>query len=219
MNDKIYYLHDGRAEPVTPHALEGRLPRPDVEAAVTFVVDDPATRAVLIRMSEIVSRMMPDKLRERQEERIETMMTAMLDFDPLDTAESRIDLRNAEMRLEFLQEFPAIEAQTVHKLAGHAGTNASQTAASWRKARKILGLPFGGKIIYPRFQFDADGQPYPLMRNVLKALPDDMTPWQVAFWIVSPNARLDTATPIDAIRRGDGLVIAAAERERHEVVG
>lgn len=219
MNEKLYCVEDGQAEIVSLDALTDRLSRTESVGAVTFLIDDLATQTILIRMSEIVQRMLPDKVLDRQEERIETMLSAMMDLDPLDTAEARIDLRNAEKRQEFLHAFPVIEAQTIHKLAGHAGSNSSQTAASWRTAKKILGLPFGGKIIYPRFQFDADDQPYALMRDVLKALPEDMTPWQIAFWIVSPNARLDAVTPIEAIRRGDTSVIAAAERECHEVIG
>jgi hypothetical protein len=219
MNKKLFCVSDGQTEMVSMKTLEDRLSRPEAAGAVTFLVDDPATQAIMIRMSEVLGRMVPEKLRERQEQRIETLLSAMMDFDPLDAAETRLDLRNAEKRQEFLRSFPVIEAQTIHKLAGHAGTNASQTAASWRAARKILGLPFGGKIVYPRFQFDADGQPFALMRDVLKALPDEMTPWQIAFWIVSPNAQLDLAAPIDAIRKGDGMAIAAAERERLEVIG
>jgi len=57
------------------------------------------------------------------------------------------------------------------------------------------------------------------MKRVLDALPDDMTPWQTAFWLVSPSSALDGGLPLDAIRGSDERVVDAARNEASEIIG
>lgn len=171
-------------------------------------------------------RLMPDlpgKLSERatelSEERIQSLLDVMLDVDPFEPVEARIDGKNAEMRAEFLKEFPVLDSAGVHKLAGLKGTNTSQTVNTWRKKGRILGLPVQGKNAYPVFQFDADGQPFRLMEKVLAALPVSFTPWQRAFWFVSPKEDLDAQTPAEAVREGDHRVVETAHSAGELVAG
>ena len=78
---------------------------------------------------------LPVKLSQRAEElsedRIQTLLDVMLDVDPFEPIEARIDAKNAEMRAEFLKDFPVLDSAGVHKLAGLKGTNTSQTVNSW----------------------------------------------------------------------------------------
>lgn len=165
----------------------------------------------------------PVKLSERaaelSEDRIQSLLDVMLDVDPFEPVEARIDAKNAEMRAEFLKDFPVLDSAGVHKMAGLKGTNTSQTVNAWRQKGRILGLPVQGKNAYPVFQFDADGQPYALMESVLAALPKSFTAWQRAFWLVSPKELLDGETPADAIERGDDRVVATARRAGDRVAG
>lgn len=154
--------------------------------------------------------------RDPFEQKAESDLVAI---DPRAAAEARIDLHNAEKRKEFLDEFAVIDSTRVHEISGNTGSNPSQTAAVWRKANRILGLPVGQRTVYLAFQFDEGGRPYPLMKRVLDALPDDMTPWQTAFWLVSPSSALDGGPPLNAIRRGDEKVVDAARNEASEVIG
>lgn len=171
-------------------------------------------------------RLMPDlpvKLSERaaalSEDRIQSLLDVMLDVDPFEPIEARIDGRNAEMRAEFLKDFPVLDSAGVHKLAGLKGTNTSQTVNTWRQKGRILGLPVQGKNAYPRFQFDADGQPLALMEHVLAALPPSFTAWQRAFWFVSPKETLEGRTPADAVRAGDERVVETARVAGELVAG
>ncbi len=171
-------------------------------------------------------RLMPDlpvKLSERaaelSEERIQSLLDVMLDVDPFEPVEARIDGKNAEMRAEFLNDFPVLDSAGVHKLAGLKGTNTSQTVNTWRQKGRILGLPVQGKNAYPVFQFDADGQPLALMEKVLSALPVSFTPWQRAFWFVSPKEDLDGQTPAESVRAGDHRVVETARSAGELVAG
>ncbi len=103
-----------------------------------------------------------------------------------------------------------LDSTAVHTRAGHRSTNKAQTANAWKAAGRILGLPFRNRTLFPAFQFDADGQPHPLMKAVLAALPEDMTPWQRAFWLVAPDVQLDGEVPHELVRQGDDRVVAAA---------
>jgi hypothetical protein len=180
------------------------------QPAVVFLPKTAGMAQILREMSRLVPGLAAEQTTKRREERIEGMLRYLLDFDPLDPVEARIDAANAEMRRDFLATFPVVEAAAVHDRAGYEGTNKAQTAAAWRRANRILGLPYAGRIVYPLFQFDDDGQPWPLVQPVLRALPADRSAWQRAFWLVSPNEWLDERVPADALRIGDERVVEAA---------
>ncbi|MXY32942.1 MAG: hypothetical protein F4Y60_02395 [Boseongicola sp. SB0664_bin_43] len=156
---------------------------------------------------------------ELSEERIQSLLDFLIDADPFQPVEARIDARNAELRNEFLKDFPVLDSATVHRRAGLRGINTSQTVNAWRKRGRILGLPIQGKYGYPQFQFDADGQPLKLMKAILDALPTDFTPWQRAFWLVSPKEELDGNSPEKAMRDGNDRVIEVARSADQTLVG
>ncbi len=171
-------------------------------------------------------KLMPDlpvRLSERavelSEDRIQSLLDVMLDVDPFGPIEARIDVKSAEMRAEFLKDFPVLNSAGVHKQAGLKGTNTSQTVNAWRQKGRILGLRVQGKNAYPVFQFDADGQPLALMEPVLAALPKSFTAWQRAFWFVSPKEALDGETPAEAVRAGDERVVETARVASELVAG
>jgi len=196
-----------------------RLEHGDERQALLVSFTNPAIQAVAVKFVELLQKQAPNRLRELSEDRINAILDSLVALDPRAAAEARIDLRNAEKRKEFLDEFAVIDSARVHEISGNMGSNPSQTAAVWRKANRILGLPVGQRIVYPAFQFDEGGRPYPLMKRVLDALPDDMTPWQAAFWLVSSSSALDGGLPLDAIRRGDERVVGAARNEASEIIG
>lgn len=196
-----------------------RLEHGDERQALLVSFANPATQAVAVKLVGLLQKQAPIRLRELSENRINAILDSLVAIDPRAAAEARIDLHNAGKRKEFLDEVAVIDSTRVHEISGNTGSNPSQTAAVWRKANRILGLPVGKRTVYPAFQFDEGGRPYPLMKRVLEALPDDMTPWQTAFWLVSPSSALDGELPLDAIRRGEERVAEAARNEASEIIG
>ena len=87
----------------------------------------------------------------------------------------------------------------------------------WKRDRKLFSLPHRGKELFPAFQFK-DGKPDPLIERVLKALPADYTPWQIAFWFASGNGWLDGAAPEEKLKAPEE-VLAAAAREAEVAIG
>ncbi|GHE02620.1 hypothetical protein U879_18710 [Defluviimonas sp. 20V17] len=196
---------------------DSSLPRSDVLQAlghmrnalvVTFTSASDLTvgRGVLRNLP----RLLEEKRAARQQERIEKMMEGLLDLDPFDQAETRIDADNAALRTRFLEDFKTLTSAEVHANVGHKGRNTAQTAATWKRAGRICSVTYGGRDLFPAFQFDSGGQPLPLLKDVLAALPGTLTSWQRAFWLVARDFHLDGKRPIDCIREGDPGVIEAA---------
>lgn len=222
MANKFYLVDQTDQGPAQSVSIKTLLEHLKTRKGPAPIVTFPGSEDASVFLREL-PRILPASLARqrtaRQQDRIETILGALLDFDPLDRVEARIDTANAQMRRDFLSRFKVLDAAGVHDRAGHSGSNRSQTAASWSKAGRILGLPYNGKTVYPAFQFDADGQPWPLMRETMKALRPDLSAWQRAFWMVSPNECLDGSLPIDAVRTHDKAVTEAARKTRETVIG
>ena len=113
---------------------------------------------------------------------------------------------------------PTFTAADIHKLM-HSSllNNPSEPASRWRREKRVFAVRKGRAQLYPRFQF-ADGQPLPVIKQVLKRLPAGMTPWQIAFWFRSGNGWLDGRSPEEALGDEDH-VLNAADRLCDSVVG
>lgn len=107
------------------------------------------------------------------------------------------------------------DSEGVAKLLSRTGTPISRQAV--HKRRGLLTLTTGsGQIVYPAFQFDGR-RPVPGLAAVLDTLPETVVSrWTVASWLVSPEADLAGARPIDVLRdhgpEGRAAVLSAARR-------
>ena len=86
--------------------------------------------------------------------------------------------------------------------------NPSEPASRWKREKRVFAVRAGRSQLYPRFQF-ADGNPLPVIKDVLRRLPEDMTPWQVALWFWSGNGWLDGKSPEEALSDEAGVQNAA----------
>jgi hypothetical protein len=112
--------------------------------------------------------------------------------------------RNSVARAALAAEFGLLSSIEVAELSGSAARNTGATAARWRAAGRILAVTSGG------FQFDAAGQPVPVIAGILAALADRLDPWSVALWFTGDNARLGGLRPVDALAGDPDAVLAAA---------
>lgn len=184
--------------------LTGDPPDPVVEAAVAAVIER-----------------VPEILHARQEalsqDNIDLLVDAYLKSAPTARARHEIEMDNARERARFVEEFPCYTSRELAELAGHEAANASATATRWKKARRIVGLPWKGSDLYPAFQF-REGRPRPIVGKLIEALPERMSPWQVAFWLTSSNSWLGGAIPLDRFD-DEAALLAAAGRESEALGG
>lgn len=70
-----------------------------------------------------------------------------------------------------------------------------------RRANKLIGLAVGRHgYLYPSWQFNRNGT-VPGLEDVLGALHRH-DPWSQVIFMLSPNDRLDAATPLETLRKG-----------------
>jgi len=85
----------------------------------------------------------------------------------------------------------------------------------------LLVLPgFGGRKLYPVFQFSPNGSPYPEIAKILEIFSDVVeTPYTIASWLVSPQDLLEGETPISWLQAGkdSSHILAAAQRSAGEL--
>lgn len=179
-----------------------------VEQVLLIAAEDSAT---LERMQRFFS-LLEDRLEGFEEAEmlrlIDVAMPMLLDRPPPEAIEQA--RRNAQARKDFLRQFEVLEAEEVHALYGSRAKNKAALAARWRAEGQIIAVEHEGRLFYPAFQFDAQGRPRSVIADVLAALGDQVGPWQVALWLVSPNGWLDGATPLDLLDEDPNRVIDAA---------
>ncbi|HTT92615.1 MAG TPA: hypothetical protein VMF65_23880 [Acidimicrobiales bacterium] len=108
--------------------------------------------------------------------------------------------RNLALRVAMLEEFGAIEAKELAKLAGSTARNPATTVDNWRRADRIVTVRWQGRTLVPGFQLLESGQPDPAVRPVLHILRAyGMTDWEQALWFCVPSPALEGARPVDRL--------------------
>jgi hypothetical protein len=153
--------------------------------------------------------------KENSEARITQLLRAVAPPDPLADIELKIAEDTADLRREFLERVPVSTSAEVHQRARFPGNNPSQTVHRWRKQGKIFSIHYGGRDLYPSFQFGDDGRPLAIVAELLEILSrdKDRSDWDNALWLAGDSGWLDGQTPIDLLQSDPALVKRAAEQE------
>ena len=119
-------------------------------------------------------------------------------------------------RKSFMKDVPTWSADEVAEQGGYGAKNKSAAATRWTKDGKIFSVLYGGKQHYPQFQF-RHGEPRPIIAQILKALGEDATGWDRAFFFATPNNYLNDATPMDRLndKNMEELLVQVAARHAH----
>lgn len=143
--------------------------------------------------------------------RVQALVDAMVpDIDLASESMAILAQRNAKRRTELLREFGVLTGEQVAEGRSRA-ENRHALASRWRKEGKLLGVPYQGQIVYPGFQFDADGEPRPVVAQALAALPrDQMSDWEVALWWTAGNGLIAGRRPVDLLEEDPDTVVRVA---------
>ena len=134
-------------------------------------------------------------------------MLTWLVLDPPDVEEA-LNFDNLVARRDYLNDTPTLTSEQIHRASGLASRNTSEPASRWKKEGKTFAVRLGRRDLYPAFQF-LDGKPHAVVRDVLAALPEEMTAWQTAFWFASGNGWLDGDQPQTRLKDAEQVVEAA----------
>ena len=95
----------------------------------------------------------------------------------------------------------------------HAWTSVdSKCALQWEAEKRIFAVVYNSVKYYAGYQFDEDGAPLAIVKEVLQHLHCD-DPWSIAAWFYFPNSWIaNGATPVrpkDALSRQHDVIKAA----------
>ena len=148
--------------------------------------------------------------RELTESNIELMVRSILADAPRPDVRAELEMDNARLRADYLRETQMLSGAQVRAASGRNPKNLGEPASRWKREGRVFAVRYGGRDLYPAFQF-ADGQPRPVIKEILSLLPASVTPWQIAMWFSSGNAWLDGAEPRERLDE-PGEVLEAARR-------
>jgi hypothetical protein len=186
-------------------------------AHVVVVPKDDPLGSTVSRVVERVPEIARIRRQELTEKNIDALVELYLADDPVAEARRAIETDNARERARFLSDVACLTSREIAQNAGHQAANASVTASRWKQQGRIFSVPSRGSELYPAFQF-REGQPHPAVAKILRELPKQMSPWQVAFWFTSSNSWLRGAAPAERLD-DEEAVVKAAHRESEPIVG
>lgn len=109
---------------------------------------------------------------------------------------------------------PLLEADEVELSLGVSGQELRQLIAE----RKLLALPWQGRLVFPAFQFGYDGQPFDVLPKILTAF-GDTSPFQIAAWFQTSQPFLEDVPPVRWIElQLEEEQLVSAARKKAELI-
>lgn len=88
----------------------------------------------------------------------------------------------------------------------------SELFRQWEAEKRIFSIEHNGVKSYAQYQFDGNGIPLPIIKEILQHLHRE-DPWAIAAWFQFPNSWISQGqspeSPRDALNRRDDVLRAA----------
>ena len=153
------------------------------------------------------------------QEQMRRMIEAMTPPNPVPLPPQVLQaLRNATARDEVLREFGAFTSADVGKMAGSKSPNRAALAHRWKSDGRIFSVSHNGANYFPGFQFSGEGQPFPVIADVLKIIGEVLSPWELALWFTKNNGVLGGQRAVELLGSAPERLIEAAKVEAEELV-
>jgi hypothetical protein len=185
--------------------------------AVEIPVDSPEMGRAVRRAATRFATLYRENRKARVTQLIDRATQFYLEMAPISLEADLQVERNGQARARFLREDRPYTAAQASQCLGSRARNATELASRLKREGKLFTVRDGTSEKYPRFQFDAHGQPLPVIAKVLALFKGKLEGWEIALWFHSNNGWLpQQARPVDVLRKNADAVFEAA---RHEVAG
>ena len=195
-----------RADGAARRSLLRRYPALIRSAAAVVLLGDFADRADLVAAVEQLVAACNTGRRAALEQMITELMAREGLPRPAAVAAAA---QRARTRTRLLRDFGGFTSAEIAERAGSSAANRSQLASRWRTRGRVFAVPFQSELLYPGFQFSADGRPLPVIAKVLREL-DGWAPWDLAEWFVFSNGLLGHHAPVHLLEDHSEDVVEAA---------
>ena len=173
---------------------------------------------VLVSVAKAFIELSPGIRGKVSEDRISELLQFYLEGEERAEVDLAIERDNAALRATYIKETSCYTAIQIRSFqSGAVPQNPSYPAAGWKREKRVFAIPHGNSDLYPAFQFQ-DGEPVKALKKILKTLPSDMSPWQIAFWFATSNGWLDGKTRQECLH-DNGAVLDAADRLNEVAIG
>jgi hypothetical protein len=147
---------------------------------------------------------------EQGQQMMETMLRTVRREVP-DEASVQQLVRNAEARARFLRDVPTLTSADVARLTGSTAKNVAAKANRLKSQKQIFSVTFKKTDYFPAFQFGADGEPLPVMNQIMTVF-GSRAGWALALWFMAPNSWLAGKSPAESLKKDPKSVVEAARR-------
>lgn len=166
-------------------------------------------RAALGSFSAPVAAQVRSKTHDRQGVRTDELTQQLINKADLRRTDERREAMRAATVNAILQNSEWLTATQLSDIINPALKNKHAKASRFLKDKRVFALLKDGEYIYPRYQFDATGQPIPVVEQVLKVF-DGYTSFRIAAWFESTSSALNGKRPREVLELMSNDVLAAA---------
>ena len=97
-------------------------------------------------------------------------------------------------------EFGLLTSHEAGMRLGSRSSTPRNRASQLRKSGRLVGLERGGRTLFPGFQFGSDGQPLPVIADLLAlARSHKRSETGLVQWLCSPTTYLNGARPVELL--------------------
>ncbi len=174
-----------------------------------------SNNSALLAKTQILFELLRARLGTLQEEQFPRLVEEMVEIIGVESDAGTLKQArlNAQAQARFVSEHSLLTAEAVHEQKGLSGKNRASTASRLRKKGDVFGVTYRGQILYPAFQFGDDGQPLPIIGEVLRQFGGRLSDWQIAIWFSTPNGWLGDAKPEECLKEDPSALLEAARDE------
>jgi hypothetical protein len=187
--------------------------------AISFAGPDDEQLDVLEDLVRQVTEFFPQLVRQRQQQALEKIVSALLPDVALPDAALAEARMMVDAKTTILKSGDLVTAGEIAKLAGYSPNNPSAQPNRWKRDGAIFAIHYKGTDYFPMYALNPDEnyRPYKALAEVLRTFGEAKDSWGLAFWFAGVNGFLDDERPQDLLGAHPEEVIAAARDEMEGV--